>query len=73
MPPKATLYREVGTKDPSADVLKVNISASRWTKTDLVSLGVDYQHLMFDNIQIGITDTDIPPEFRWSNILSVVD
>ena len=73
MPPKATPYREVGTKDPSADVPKVNKSASKWTKTDLLLLGVDYQHLVFDDIQIGIKDTDIPPEFRSSNILSVMD
>jgi hypothetical protein len=70
---KATLYREVGTKDPSADVPKVNMSASKWTKTDLVSLGVDYQHLVFHDIQIGIKDTDIPPEFGCSNILSMMD
>jgi hypothetical protein len=73
MPPKATLYREVGTQDPSADVPKVNKSASKWTKTDLLSLGVDYQYLRFDDIQIGIKDTDIPPEFRSSNIPSTID
>ena len=62
MPPKSTLYREVGTKDASADVPKVNRSASKWTKADLACLGVDYQYRVFDDIQIGIEDADMPPE-----------
>ena len=47
MPPKSTLYREVGTKDSSPDVPKVNRSASKWTKADLGLLGVDYQYRCF--------------------------
>ena len=36
-----------------------NQSASRWTK---VSLGVDYQYHVFDDIRFGIKDADIPTE-----------
>ena len=67
MPPKSTLYREVRTKDSSAEVAKVNRSASKWTKDDLVLLGVDYQYLVFDDIHIGIDDGDMPPELLQSN------
>ena len=71
MPPKSTLYREVGTQDSSADVPKVNRSASKWTKADLRLLGVDYQYREFDDIQIGIEDADMPPELVESNYLFV--
>jgi hypothetical protein len=67
MPPKSTLYREVGTKDSSSDVPKVNLSASKWTEADLGCLGVDYQYRAFDDIQIGTEDGDIPPELLQSN------
>jgi hypothetical protein len=43
MPPKKALYREVGTKEPSPSVPKVNASACPWKKVDLALLGVDYQ------------------------------
>jgi hypothetical protein len=67
MPPKSTLYQEVGTKDSSANVPKVNQSASKWTKADLDLLGVDYQYRVFDDIQIGMEDADMPPELLESN------
>ena len=62
MPPKSTLYRKVGTHDSSANVPKVNRSAHKWTKADLGLLGVSYQYDVFDDIQIGIEDADMPPE-----------
>jgi hypothetical protein len=67
MPPKSLLYREVGTKDSSAEVPKVNRSASKWTKGDLGLLGVDYQYRIFDDIQIGIEEGDMPLELVESN------
>ena len=67
MPPKSTSYRQVGTKDSSPDIPKVNRSASKWTKADLHLLGVDYQHRVFDDIQIGIDDGDMPAELLKSN------
>ena len=73
MPPKAAQYREVRTKDSSADVPKLNRSASKWTKADLILLGVDYRHLIFDDIQIGVEDADMPPEFLESNYLFMTD
>jgi len=73
MPRKATLYREVRTKDSSADVPKINHSASKWTKADLGLLGVDYQHRIFDDIQVGVEDADMPPEFLASNYLFMTD
>ena len=73
MPPKSSLYREVGTKDASADILKVNRSASKWTKTDLDLLGVDYKYLVFDDIQFEIEDVDIPTELLQSNNLFIPD
>jgi hypothetical protein len=69
MPPKSMLYREVGTKDSSSDVQKINRSASKWTKADLGFLGVDYQYRFFDDIQIGIEDADLPPELLERNNL----
>lgn len=69
MPPKLTLYREAGTSDSSADISKVNWSASKWTKADLDLLGVDYQYREFDDIQIDIADTEMPVELLESNIL----
>ena len=52
MPPNPTQYRVVGTKDPSVeDVPKLHQSASKWTKADLLLLGVDYQYDMFDDIR----------------------
>jgi hypothetical protein len=71
MPPKSTLCKEVGTKDSSADVPKLNRSASKWTKADLVSLGVDYRFDVFNDIQIGIEDVDVPPELLESSSLFV--
>jgi hypothetical protein len=47
MPPKSS-YREVGTKESAADIPKFNKSASKWTKTDLKLLGVDYQYDDFE-------------------------
>ena len=73
MPPKSMVYREVGTKDSSIDVPKVNRSASRWTKADLDCLGVDYQYRVFDDIQIGVEDADMPSEFLESNYLFMTD
>ena len=63
------VFRDVGTQDSSTDVPKVNRSASRWTKTDLGLLGVDYQYREFDDIQIGIEDTDMPVELLESKNL----
>lgn len=62
MPPKSTLYREVGSKDSSLDIPKVNRSASKWTRADLGLLDVDYQYRVFDHIQFGIEDSDLPTE-----------
>jgi hypothetical protein len=62
MPTKSTLYRDVGTKDSSPDIPKVNRSSSKWTKADLRLLGVDYQYRVFDDIQFGIEDADLPTE-----------
>ena len=36
-------------------------------------LGVDYQYRVFDGIQFGIEDTDMPPELLDSNNLFVTD
>ena len=62
MPPKSTLYRQVGTKDSSPEILKLNRSASKWTKADLRLLGVDYQYDCVDDIHLGIEDADMPAE-----------
>ena len=72
MPPKSTPYREVRTKDSSAEVAKVNGSPSKWTKDDLVLLGVDYQYHVFDDIQIRIED-DMPMELLQSDNLFILD
>jgi hypothetical protein len=71
MPPKSTLYEDVGTNDSLAEVPKVNRSASKWTKTDLGLLGVDYQYGMFDDIQIE--NTNMPSELLESNTLFMTD
>jgi hypothetical protein len=73
MPPKSTLYRDVGTKDSLPDILKVNRSASKWTKADLRLLGVDYQYRAFDDIRIGTEDGDMPPGLLQSNNPFMVD
>ena len=73
MPPKSTSYREVGTSDSSVDIPKVNRSAHKWTKADLALLGVYYQHDVFDDIQIGIEDSDMPPELLESDALIKTD
>ena len=70
MPPKSTLYQEVGTKDSLPDILKVNRSVSKWKKADLRMLGVDYQ---YRDIQFGIEDADMPPELLNSNNLFMTD
>jgi hypothetical protein len=62
MPPKSTLYRDVGTKDSSPDILKVNRSTSKWTTADLRLLSVNYQYRIFDDIWIGTEDGDMPSE-----------
>jgi hypothetical protein len=62
MPPKSTVYREVGTMESPRDVPKLNKSASLWRKTDLAKLGVDYQYDRFDEIVIGRGDEDLPRE-----------
>jgi hypothetical protein len=51
MPPKAS-YKEVGTKDSVAYMPKFNKSASKWTKSDLDLLGVDYQYNAADKIEL---------------------
>src|SRR5579859_4136929 len=73
MPPKSTLYRDVGTKDSSLDILKVNRSASKWTKADLRLLGVDYQYRCFDDIRIGTEDGHMPPKLLQSNNTLMAD
>jgi hypothetical protein len=66
MPPKSVQeYREVGTKEPAAEVLKLNRSASKWRKADLDLLGVDYDYESCDDIQIP--DAGIPAELAESN------
>ena len=71
MPPKSMLYRDVGTKDSSPDIQKFNRSASKWTKADLRLLGVDYQYRVFDDIQIGIEDGDMPQELLQSKSIHI--
>jgi len=73
MPPKPTLYRNVGTKDSSPDILKVNRSASKWTKADLRLLGVDYHYRVFDDIQFAIENNDLPTELLESMYLFLTD
>jgi hypothetical protein len=72
MPPKSTLYKEVGTKDPVIDVPALGKSASRWTKKDLNLLGVEYQYDKFDTIGIRVDDNEIPPELLNSRHLFIV-
>lgn len=60
MPPKSTRHREVGTMVPAEDKPALSKSASKWTKTDLAKLGVDYQYDRFDDIVIG--KGDVPAE-----------
>jgi len=60
MPPESMPYLDIATNDSFAEVPKVNRSASKWTKNDLILLGVDYQYGMFDDIQID--DTNMPSE-----------
>ena len=62
MPPKSTHYKEVGTKDPVADLPALGKSASRWTKRDLDLLGVEYQFDKFDTIDIRLEDSEMPTE-----------
>jgi hypothetical protein len=62
MPPKPTVYQEVGINAPPKDIPKLNKSASRWRKTDLVKLGVDYRYDHFEEIVIGKGDGDMPPD-----------
>jgi hypothetical protein len=71
MPPKSVLYQDVGTKDSSPDIPRFNRSASKWTKADLLLLGVDYQYRVFDDIQFGIEDADMPTELLDGNNLFV--
>jgi|SRR5579862_111142 len=71
-PPKRKQYRVVGTKDPSVrDVPKLHQSASKWTKTDLDLLGVEYRYDRFDNIpsRVGLEDADMLPELFGSKNL----
>lgn len=63
--PNPTQCLVVGTKDPPVrDIPKFHQVASKWTKADLVMLGVNYEYDLFDNIgsKIGIEDADVPPE-----------
>jgi len=69
MPPKSNLYREASTKDPPPDIPKLNRSSSKWTKADLLLLGVDYQYRAFDDIHFGVEDDDMPPELLTGNNL----
>lgn len=68
-PPNSILYKEVGTKNPLANVPKLGRSASKWKKADLDLLGVEYQYDVFDNIRIAIDDVDMPPEIVQSKNL----
>jgi hypothetical protein len=63
MPPKSVQYREVGTKEAAADVLKLNLSASKWRKADLNLL--DYNYESCEDIQIP--DAGMPAELAESN------
>jgi hypothetical protein len=73
MPPKSILYRDVGAKDLSPDIPKFNQSASKWKKTDLQLLGVDYQYRVFNDIQLGIEDADMPTELLESSNPFIMD
>ena len=73
MPPKPTLYREVGTSEPAGDGPKINRSASKWKKTDLDLLGVDYRYDVFDDIRIPIEDAEMSPEFLQGNDLVMMN
>jgi len=68
MPPKTTTYREVGTHESTADLPKLNKSASRRTKRDLELLGVEYDYQEFES-DIGVDDGDMPNELLESSIL----
>jgi hypothetical protein len=48
------------------DELKLNKSASRWRKTDLAKLGVDYRYDRFDEIVFG--QDDVPPTLLQGNL-----
>lgn len=67
------LYREIEINDSLIDILKINKSASKWKKTDLDLLDIDYQYLVFDNIQIGIKDIDISMKFSQDMNLFMID
>jgi hypothetical protein len=67
MPPKSMQYKEVGTKEATVNVLKLNQSASKWRKTDLDLLGVDYDYKSCDDIHIP--NTGMPVELVESKIL----
>jgi hypothetical protein len=72
MPPKSVQYREFGTKEATVDILKLNRSASKWRKTDLDLLGVDYDYTRCEDIHIP--NTGIPAELVESNsVLSQAD
>jgi hypothetical protein len=45
---------------------KLNKSASKWTKTDLAKLGVDYRHDRFDEMMFG--QDDVPPTLLQGNL-----
>ena len=61
------MYRDVGTNEPSATAVpRLNKSASKWTKADLLLLGVDYQFRRFDDIPIGDDTLEMPPELLGS-------
>jgi hypothetical protein len=70
LPPKSVRYREVGTMDSAIDKPKLNKSASKWTKTDLTKLGVDYKYDRFDKIEVG-NRGDVPTELVQGNHPSV--
>jgi hypothetical protein len=67
MPPKNPYYQVVGTKESFNDKPSLNKSASRWKKTDLVKLGVDYHYSdRFDEIVFGYDD--VPTELLQGNL-----
>jgi hypothetical protein len=67
MRPKSVPYREVGTKEATVDVLNLNRSASKWRKTDLDLLGVDYDYTSCEDIHIP--NTAMPVELIESEFL----
>lgn len=70
MPAKPLQYKQVGPTDPAEDILKLNVSPSKWRKADLDLLGVEYHYRGVDDIYIP--DASMPQELRESKSLPLL-